>query len=185
MSRGEISFCCAQYDKSKSRATPVILFTEGRGVDRPRRRRSFPGLLQQTVELCDGRRIGPGEFIGNDNHVVDRDQSVLAVPVAGCAIGIRNYTLQPRVLGQGRAVNRRVEFAGNQHGRNVPIGACPDNARWVASFRHMTVLEGHPLHAAEIDAVIILQNTSDPHAGGLTIRTDAMRRPGSSFGVSL
>ena len=81
--------------------------------------------------------------------------------------------MQPRVLGQRRAVNRRVEFAGNQHGRNVLIGACPDNARRVASFRDVTVLEGHPLHAAEIDAVIILQNASEPHAGGLTIRTDA------------
>src|SRR4029453_6125313 len=92
--------------------------------------------------------------------------------------GSLDDALQARIFRQRRAIDRGVKLPGNQHFGDVLPFAGADDAARLGGFGDMPILERHPLHPAEIDAVVVFENAADPHPGGLAIRThtDALAR---------
>ena len=82
-------------------------------------------------------------------------------------IGIGDDAFELRILWQHRAEDRGIEFALEQHlGHVLAVGGALDAVR-IAEFGHVGILEGHPFHLADIDAIILPQDAADPAAGGL------------------
>ena len=81
--------------------------------------------------------------------------------------------MQPWILGQRGAIDRRVQFTGNQHFGDVLLFAGADDAGRFGGFGDMPVLERHPLHTAEIDAVVVFEDAANSNARGLAVRTHA------------
>jgi hypothetical protein len=77
--------------------------------------------------------------------------------------------LQSRIVRHCGAIDRSVEFAILQHLGHIFISGRALHARRVLVFGHMRVLERDPVHAADVDAVVVLENTAQPDARGLRI----------------
>ena len=92
-------------------------------------------------------------------------------------LGIGNHALEPRVGRHDAAVNRGIEFTLEQHLGHVLAGDAL-YARRIAVLSQMGVLERHPLHFAEIEAVVLRKNAAQPYAGGLRKGADAYSAAG-------
>ena len=58
--------------------------------------------------------------------------------------------------------NGRVQFAFEQHGHGIFAGRRPLERVRVTDLGDVRIFEGDPLHAVEVDAVIVLQNAAHP-----------------------
>ena len=80
--------------------------------------------------------------------------------------GIGNHAFEPRVGRHDAAVDRGIELTLEQHLGDVLAGDAL-YARRIAVLGQMGVLERHPLHFAEIEAVVLRENAAQPYARGL------------------
>ena len=90
----------------------------------------------------------------------------------------------------GAAEDRGVEFAVDQHLGDVFAGGGALDAGRIAVLGDMGVLERHPFHLAEVEAVILPENAADPDARGLRERAHAdpaagqvLRPHDAAFGI--
>ena len=85
---------------------------------------------------------------------------------------IRNQRLEGRALGILASENRRVDFAIEQHLQQLlPFRRAP-HPRRIIVLGDVWIFEGDPLNGPEVDAVIFLQETSNPRAGRLRVCAD-------------
>ena len=104
--------------------------------------------------------------------MIDRHAAVRLRPLARHRIGIGNKRLQPRI-GQLVADNGGIEFAVEQHLRQVlALGRARDEIG-VLVFGEMRILERHPMDFRGINAVVVGQEAAHPGARRLRIGAHA------------
>ena len=98
---------------------------------------------------------------------------MLGPPAQRVPPGVLDHTLQPGIGRQFGTEDAGVELAVLHHReQGLAVGRALDKRR-VAILEHMRVLEIDPVHAVDVDTVIILQMATQPGAGGLGIGAHA------------
>ena len=85
----------------------------------------------------------------------------------------RDYRDEGRIVRKIGTIDGRIDFAVSQHGQKVFTVWRALDADRIAVFGNMGLFQSDPLHALEIDAVVVLQKAPHPHGSGLTIGANA------------
>src|SRR6185437_1863585 len=104
--------------------------------------------------------------------MVDRIGASLAIPCGGGFVRLRDHRADLRRIDPAQR-DGGIDLARQQHGAKVLSRGYALHEGWVLKFLDVRVLLRDPGHGFGGDAVLVLQYTTHPDAGGLRPRAHA------------